>query len=376
MTKYYNSASIGSIPKIFMKLFEYVKNNKSILILDRDITIGENWKSVISGMKAIGYSCFVISNNRLEHDFLINQMKIEMPIFEYQPFSFYKNKKNPLNSQLLYSLLDYRKTKNFKQLFKIIVSFFKELYKIYINDYKTRYFKKVILLLFEKYQKVIKKYKIDVYNNETVEKIFVNFLEKEVYIESNNLKINASPGLIGAGINIEEIEIYIFDFYVLRNQRILNLFTFVHIKIKSKKKAKFYVDLTHINKNNDLKGTLLEKVDLYQATRTNYDKFKIVLRVTNISDFTSNLDENKIILSIDTNGWLPKEKYNKDMTILLVNFLKEQRLIEKDVFLLDYNWNKNEAKTIGQFKKLLIDYFNTYLLSTNSLSFTSNLRGE
>lgn len=376
MINYYDVVSIGSSPKIFMKLFEYAKENKKILILDSDSSLGGNWKTVdFADCKGVEYGCFVIPNNKIDYDFLINEMKIEMPISEYQPFTFYKNKKYPLNSELLYALLDYRKSKNLKNLFNIGISFFKELYKTYKGDYVTRYFKKGIPGLINKYQETIDKYNIDVYNNEKVKEIFVNFKEKQVYLKSENYNVKTSQVLIGSGIDIEKIRSDRFDFFVSRNQNVLNLFTFVHVKIKSKEKAKYsYVDLTHIEKN-ELEGSLLKKVDLYQETRTSYNKFKVIWRVTNITDFALNLKDDEILLSIDTNGWLPKDNYKEEMVIYLIEILKEQGLLYKDIELLDFKWNKNEAKTIGGLEKLITNYYSPYLLSTNSLFFTRNPRG-
>lgn len=377
MNEFYDVVSIGSSPKIFMKLFEYAKEGKKILILDSDSNLGGNWKTTdFASCKGVEYGCFVIPNNKVDYDFLINEIKIDMPISEYQPFTFYRNKKYPLNSELLYALLDYRKNKSFKNSFNIFISYFKEKYKSYKGDYVTRYFKKGIPGLIEKYNEIIKDYNINVYYKEKVNNIFVNFKEEIVYLESEKFKIKTPQVLIGSGINIEKIQSDKFDFFISRNQNVLNLFTFVHLKIKSNKKAEYsYVDLTHID-GNELEGKLLEKVDFFQETRTSYDKFKVIWRLTNISDFATNLKEDEILLSVDTNGWLPKKDQEIEMVNIILDILKKQGLLLSDVELLEFNWNKNEARTIGGLEKLITDYYSPYLLSTNSLFFTRNPRGK
>lgn len=375
MQKFYDVVSIGSSPKIFMKVCEYAKENKSILILDSTSNLGGNWKTTsFANCENVEFGCFAIPNNKQDYEFIMNEMNIEMPITEYQPYTIYKNKFYPMNSVLLYALLDYRKNKTLKNAWNIVVSYFQEKVKAKRGDYITRYFKYGIKGLLDGYKAIIDKYNIEVCKDEKVKDIYVDFDNEVVDIVSENHKIQTKNLLIGAGIDIEKIRSSKYDFFINQNRGRLSLFTFVLVKVKVKKPLNFtYVDLTHLD-NNNFSDNLLSKVDFYQETRTSYDKYKLVWRVTNVTDYATGDKDGYAILSIDTNSWLPKEEYSDDMLNEVMGILRSASLLEEDEQVVDAEWNTNEATTIGNLEKLVSEYYSPYVSSTNSLFFTRNPR--
>lgn len=375
MKEFYDVISIGSSPKIFMKIVEYAKNGKSILILDSTNQLGGNWKTTkFAGYDNVEYGCFVIPNNKQDYEYLIDNMNIDMPVTKNQPYTLYNNKKYPMNSVLLYALLDYRKDNSIKNLLNIIPSFFIEKWKIYKNDYITKYFKYGIRELLDSYTMIIERYNISVYKNEIVKDIYVDFDNKCVEVKTNQYKIKTNQLLIGAGISIDKIRTSKFNFFINRNRNVLSLFTFLLVKVKIKNKLDFtYVDLTHLS-NNNFKDEQLDKIDFYQETRTSYDKYKIVWRVTNITDYADGDKDGYALLSIDTNSWLPKDKHNNEMVNVMIDILKSVSLIDINDKVIKYEWHTNEANTIGKLETLVSEYCNPYISSTNSLFFTRNPR--
>lgn len=367
----YDVICIGSSPKLFMKLVEYAKQGKKILIIESSASLGGNWKTVnFSSSKDVEFGCFVIPAVGINYDYLQNEMNIEMVEQEYQPFIYSSNgKKLPLNSELLKQPHIYEKI-SLKNLIWRVYFWYKNHQKIKHKAYTTKYFAHGIKSLLDSYHYFIKEYGIDVKYSETAKKVHVSHKKNTVTVTTDKNIATCNRLLIGTGIHLDKITTDKFNFYL--NSSRSNIFTFTLCKIKTKKDLKFsYVDFINL-KNNTINGEYLKKIDFYKGISSTQNEYKLLWRMTNITTYATDVEDGFKLLCIDTNGWLPKSGYEKDMIKIILDFIKNIDLVDSDTELIDFKWCKNEANTIGTLESSISKYLQPYIETTNSIFLGKN----
>jgi hypothetical protein len=323
--KKFDVVSIGSSPKVFVKVLEYAKLGKKCLIINNK----SNWKvTKLNKISNIEDGCFFIDYKESDYQ-ILEKLSVDLQYLEFEPSFFYKNKLYPINSNFL------KGDSNISKKYRYPKGGLKDI------------------------NKAIKK-NMKIYNIKSIAKdissIFVDF--DKGYVSLNN-EIITKKLICGYNLNVDKISSNRSE--IVFKQKNLNIFTYLLVEIEHIEKFNFsLIDFSYFD-NNNIPNNILNSLVFYQ----NNSKF-----IWRVKDITPNNIKNKNnkILCIDTYGWLPKKEYENQIVTIILNYLQNNNLI-KSFKIKKFKWNKKIAYSIENYFDLINNLFKDYIEIVNPLFF-------